>query len=95
MPVRVVEVVRRVAKGVDLELGQQVLGQLLQEPVENQAAFNGALGVQDEDDAGVLRAVQRLLDDAVGEADVGRGVAEVALDQALDDVEDYAGAMGC
>ena len=90
--VRVVEVVGGVAKSVDLELGEQVSRQFLQQPVKDQAAFNGALGVKDKDDLGVLRVVYLFDDDAVADPHVGGGIAPVPLDEALDDIEDDAGA---
>lgn len=91
---RVIKVVRRVAERIHLQLGEQVLRQLLQQPVEDQAALDGALRVQDEDDLGVARVVQLLLDDLVPDAHVLSRVAPVALDQAFDDVEEDAGAGG-
>jgi len=60
----------------------------LKEPVQNQATLDGALGMEDEDDFGILRVVQHLLDNAVAHSDIRRGKAEVSLDQTLDNVED-------
>jgi len=61
MTVWVVEVIRGVAKGVDLELGQQILWKFLEEPVDDQGALYRALGVQDEYDFGVPWVIQLLL----------------------------------
>ncbi len=92
MSMGVVEVVGCVSKCIDLELGKQILWQLLEKPVEDQAAFDAALRVEDKDHFGILGVVQRLLDDAICHTNVGRGVVEVALDHALDHIEENARA---
>lgn len=89
--VGVVEVVGGVSKRVDLELGEEVLRGLLEEPVEDQTALDGTLRVQDKDDLGVLWVVQFLLDDAVADTDVGGSKAQAPLDKTLDDVKDDSG----
>jgi hypothetical protein len=66
----------------------------LQKPVEDHAAFDAALGVQDEDDFGESGVVEVGLYDAVAVSDVLGGIGEVALDETLDDVEDYAVSEG-
>lgn len=91
MAVGVVEVVGGVSKRVYLELGEEVLGCLLEEPVEDQATLDGTLRVQDKDNFGVLWVVQFLLDDAVADADIGGSKAQVPLDKTLDDVKDDSG----
>lgn len=75
--------IRRVSEGVDLKLGKQILGQLLKQPVDDGTALNAALGVQDENDLGVILVVQRLLHLHVAAANVLCGVAECALDYTL------------
>lgn len=75
--------IRRVSEGVDLKLGKQILGQLLKQPVDDGTPLNAALGVQDENDLGVVLVVQRLLDLYVTPAYVLCGVAECALDYTL------------
>jgi len=66
------------------------LGYFYEEPVEDHAAFDGALGMQDEDDFGEVWVVESGFYDFVAVADVHGCVVEVALDEALQDVEDYA-----
>lgn len=34
-----------IAKGVDLEFGEEILGKFLEQPVDHQAPFDAALGV--------------------------------------------------
>ena len=70
MTVWVVEVIRGVAKGVDLELGEQVLWKFLEEPVDDQGALYRALGVQDEDDFGVPWVIKLLLNLRVPDPDL-------------------------
>lgn len=84
---RVVEVVGGVSKRVDFELCQQVLGKFLEKPINDHASLDGTLGMQDEDDLGVLRVVELLLDDPVADSHVCCGVAKVALDKTFDDIE--------
>jgi hypothetical protein len=91
MPMGIVEVVRSIAKRVNFKLGQKILGYFLQQPIQDQAAFNATLRMQDEDDLGELRAVQLILDNAVALTHVIRCVAEIALNKALQDIEDNAG----
>jgi hypothetical protein len=90
MEMWVVEVICRVAEGVDFEFGQKILGHFLEEPVDYHAAFNSALAVEDEDYLGVLFIVELLFDDFVAIADVLGGVVEIALDKALEGVEENA-----
>lgn len=39
-----------VTEGVDLEVGERVLGKFGEKPVDDEAAFDTALAVEDEDD---------------------------------------------
>lgn len=91
---RVIEVIRRIPECINFQLRKQILRHFLQQPIEDHATFNAALGVQDEDYLGQGGLVERSFDDGVASADVGCCVGEVALDKALEDVEDYAVA-GC
>lgn len=95
IPVRVVEVIGGVAKGVDLEFLQEVLRDLGQEPVDHQTTLDTALAVQDQDDFLVLRVRQGSLDELICIPHVVRRVAEIALYQALDRVKDDSGAGRC
>jgi len=79
VPVRIVEMVGGVAKGIDFQLREEILGQLLEEPVKDQAALDAALRVKDEDDLGVLWVVDLFFDDPVAHAHVCGGVAPVSL----------------
>jgi hypothetical protein len=47
--------------------------------------------MQNEYDLGVLRVVQLLFDDAVADSDVRGRVAQVALNEAFDDIEQNTG----
>ena len=88
MAMRVVEVVRRVAECIHFQLAQEILGELLQDPVHHQAAFDAALGMHEEDNFGDPRIVKLLFQDPVANPGVTSGVIEVALYEAFDDVED-------
>lgn len=90
----VVEMTGGVAKGVNLHLGEQILRELLQKPVQNQTTLHSALGVQEENDLGVARVVELGFDDAIADADVTGRVAEVALDETFEDVKEEA-RSGC
>lgn len=74
MTVGVVEVVGCVTESVDFQLGENVLGKFLKQPVDNQAALDSTLRVEDEDDFGVLRIVELFFDDAVADSDVFSGI---------------------
>lgn len=80
MSMRVVKMVRRIPKRVDLEFCQEVLRQLLQKPVEDQSTFDTALRVQDENHLRILGVIQFLLDDFIGCTDVACGISEITLD---------------
>jgi hypothetical protein len=87
---RVVEMVRRTTECVDLQFGKQILGKLLEQPVQDKTTFDSALRMQDEDDFGKTRIVQVCLDSLVRFSYVGGCVTEVALYEALDNVKDDA-----
>ena len=95
MEVGIVEVVCCVAEGVDFQFGEQVLGHFLQEPVDDHAAFDAALGMQDENHFCEVWLIKLGLDDGVARTDVVGCVGEVALDEALKNVEKDAIAMDC
>lgn len=83
-----------IAESVDLEFAQQVARHLGEEPIEDETAFYGALAVEEKDYFCVGGGVEGGFQVGVGEADAGGGVGEVALDEALEEVEDDAGAVG-
>jgi hypothetical protein len=84
---RIIEVVRCIPESVDFEFREQVLREFLEEPIEDHAAFDGALRMQDEDDFGEVRLVESFFDDLVTVSDVLGCVGEITLDQALDYIE--------
>lgn len=88
MTVRVVEVVRRVAKCIHFQLAEEILGKLLQNPIHHQAALDPSLGMQDEDDLSDLGVVQFLLHNPIANPGATGSIDEVALDEAFNDVED-------
>jgi hypothetical protein len=49
MQMRIIEVICSAAESIDFELCEKVLGYFLQQPIDNHAAFDAALAVQDED----------------------------------------------
>lgn len=53
-PMGVVEVICSVAKGIDFEATEEVVGDLVEQPVDDEATFDAALRVKDEDDFLVL-----------------------------------------
>lgn len=53
MAMGVVEVIGSISKGVYLKFGHEILRQLLQQPVENEAAFDSSLRVKHENDLGL------------------------------------------
>jgi hypothetical protein len=75
----VVEVIGCVSKGVDFELSEEILGEFLQEPVDDHSAFDTALAVEDKDDFGEFRFVESSFDDFVTVADVLGSIVEVSL----------------
>lgn len=81
-----------VAESIDFEFGKEILWNFLQEPVKDHAAFDAALGVQDKDNLGEVRLVEKFFDDDVAGADVESGVSKVALYEALDYIEQNSGA---
>ena len=86
--VGVVEMICRVAKGVHLKLGEQILGQLLEKPVDGQAAQDAALRMENKDHPRVSGVVQRLLDGVVRHANIGCSIGKVTLHQRFDNVEE-------
>lgn len=90
MAMGIVEVIGRAPQAVHLDLAQDVVGQLGEQPVDHEAALDAALRVQDEDYLFARGVQQRFLDHLVRVAHVLGRVAEVALDHALDEVEDEA-----
>lgn len=88
---RVVEVVGCVAESVDFELVEDIVGYRVEEPVDDEAALDATLGVQNEDYAHVGIVLERSLDRGVGVADVLGVEAEGALNEALNEIEEDAG----
>ncbi len=84
---RIIEVIRCITESVDFEFREKVLREFLEEPIDDHAAFDAALRMQDEDDFGEVRLVESFLDDLVAVSDVLGCVGEVTLDQALDYIE--------
>lgn len=77
---RVVEMVRGIAKGVDLEFAGKLFGKICKQPVYNLAAFDTALAVDDQDNLLELRVFETLLDFCVARPSVLRGIRKVPLD---------------
>lgn len=88
--IRIIKVIRRIPKGIHLQPPQRITAQLSKEPIEDKPAFDAALGVQDEDDLFDGGVEEGFFDGGVGFAHVLGGVGEVALEEALQEVEDYA-----
>lgn len=76
---RIVEMVRRVTKGINLEILQQLSRHLIEQPVNDQASLNPTLAVKNEDHFLVLRIQQVFLDDRVRNPHVRGGVGKVPL----------------
>lgn len=88
MTVRVVEMICRVAKCIHLQLAEEILGKFLQNPIHDQAAFDPALGMEDEDNFGDVGIVQFLLHNPIANPGITSGVIQVTLDEAFNDVKD-------
>jgi hypothetical protein len=87
---RVVEVVGGGAEGVDFKFLEEMLWEISEEPVNCEGAFDSALRVQDQDNFVVGGVLEGFFNETVSLAAVSGAVAEVSLDDALDDIEDYA-----
>ena len=61
-----------------------------QQPIQDQSPFDPTLTVQNQDDLLVLLFEKRSLDRRIRSPDIGSRVAEIALDDALDEVENNA-----
>lgn len=61
-----------------------------QQPIQDQSSFDPPLAVQNQDNLFVLLFEKRSLDRRIRSPDIGSRVAEIALDDALDEVEDNA-----
>jgi hypothetical protein len=76
---RVIEVIGCISKGIDLEFGEEILGQFLEEPVDDHPSFDTPLAVEDKDDFGELGFVKSCFDSFIAISDVLSGVIEVSL----------------
>jgi hypothetical protein len=83
----VVHVVGGISKSVDLKLIQQVLGNLIKKPVDDHAALDSTLRVDNKNDFVVLGVLERCFDFDIRVSDIHCGVAETSLYQTLYDVE--------
>lgn len=62
---RIVEVIRCVAKGVNFEFREQVLGQFLEKPIEDEPSFDATLRMKDKHHLGILGVVERIFENLV------------------------------
>jgi hypothetical protein len=83
----VVHVVGGISKSVDLKLIQQVLGNLIKKPVDDHAALDSTLRVDNKNDFVVLGVLERCFDFDIRVSDIQCGVAETSLYQTLYHVE--------
>jgi len=89
---RVIEVVGCVAESVYLHLFQGVARVVGKKPVEDDAAFEAALGMKYEDDlVSVFCGTQSSGNERVAGPGVGSAKVKTPFQKALDDVEDNAG----
>lgn len=86
-PVRIVPVVGRISEGIDLQMLENLLGHLGQEPVNYETSLNAPLTVHNEDNLVKLRIQKGFLDVGVRVSDVLGRVGKVSLDQTLNQIE--------
>lgn len=76
----VVEMVGCVSESIDFEFGKEVLGQFLQEPINDHPSFDTALAMEDEDNFAEFGLVERFFHHFVAVSDIISGIVEVSLD---------------
>lgn len=86
----IIEVISRVAKGVNLEFHKQVLRQFLEQPVQDKSSFNAALRVKDKHNFGILGAIKFLLKDLIGQPNIAGCIAKIPLNEAFYHVKNDA-----